>query len=1524
MRQRSITFLFAILMSMVGVQLFAYDAKVDGIYYNFSENEAIVTGASSTYSLNKTAYTGSVVIPESVTYDGITYSVTGIGNYAFQGCEELASLFIPNTVTSIGNSVFTGCKSLDTMIIPNSVTSIGYSAFYNSGLTSVTIGNSVADIGVSAFECCSNLTSITVQSGNTTYDSRDNCNAIIQTTTNTLVAGCKETVIPNSVTDIGTSAFAGNKSMTTIDIPNTVTSIGDFAFNACLNLVSVNIPNSVTTIGNGAFLSCASLNSVSIPNSVTSMGGGVFSGCSSLSSVTIGNSLSSIGYNVFADCRKLTSLTIGNSVESIGDYAFQGCSGLTSVVIPNSVKTIGNYAFERCYGLLSLSIPYSVTTIGDYAFRDCSGLTSITLSNSVTSIGKYAFYCCSGLTSITIPNSVTSVGDWAFEGCSSVSDMYCYANDIPSNSLSISKYGNAVLHVPADAVPTYQAMLPGGFNEVVAIDENVITDITLIDSQQTENQDKVYWNGEEMVFPTGYENFDKQLNFCYVVEKGIFSDTKWTVKEAEWNYPESLIKQLTGIQNPRAVHYADDYNYKYDGVSFTALENGTGYDFVDGRYRSFEDSILVRISPANADLSKAEIALLNNKGENIVDAGLIQVLDVTAEGNETGLWVIKFKLNDENVGTLYEKYAHSTAGDILYAVAVKNTDSSTSEGSEPGNVRYVVSDYELSLNQEPVKHVWDFNVNGVSIADIHNRYIHAGESTNGTTRWTDDPITPGNKSMFRYELTWKDLCPEDFPDTTSAEGREAKDDFDCWNKIGYTTILFDAATDGYEDNPYACGINTVDRHIHSFDKTTGVRNMEDGFDNRQKYDFLPVIFSEDQAPEGETGEWAKIEIEFPSFNACDERTPIRGFFVTMDQHYAIESDNTELNGWPLYITKNIAKYPYGNGRVKSDEQALLDLFEQAITLQKGNKGSVWVKLARNLRCGDVIGFRVHAVNLDGTLTDPDGRAFYVKVDGNEKLTFDVQADTLESYAVSNCDVTLNPYDNYKVELTWRGNNPAIRAAGTGTEAYMPVAGTNGPLRVEDFFDFQLPTDDDATMRAAIKANVANRLIDGATYKITMKILREVSQDEWTVDKAYDINIKKVMPTALPENFSVRLALLQDNICKVYLRPEVNQDPWKIAGNDSYSWGVDARPYTLDELFNGMIVGDNLPRRLDKNYFFEIANSGEDGSAVAFGFDDSFTNEQHEDGGYHLPKIHRSHVDDGELHEVKAGYIYRNISATLQADGKAFLPPSGSERYGESSGIANQDYRFDAIPFDRTGKLADESFIKLKYSCALDAALTMTVDDMERKFEQNQDVYVNIADAKFKLSRATWAEGSYSQDYTNAQLPIKTMKEELTLSDMLAQSYFQIDVNSLKVSATNPVGLDFSHYSSPFFSVGETVFNPDENSITQIDGIKMYRNAALMENFKTAECALSFDIYDVWQHKRTVSIPFVIDGPVNPEDPKPGDLDGDGHLDYNDVMALSAIVVSDMTGDDADPAADFNGDGKVDINDITALIDMLTR
>ena len=241
--------------------------------------------------------------PRDIRSYNILKGTKAICDEAFENCIGLTSLHIPEGVTYIGESAFYGCIGLTSLHIPESVTNIGYSAFDACiGLTSLRIPEGVTSIDYCAFSCCNCLEIVSVEQGNTIYDSRNNCNAVIRKDDNTLIVGCKNTIIPEGVTSIGNQAFYGCIGLTSLHIPEGVTSIGRGAFSGCSGLTSLHIPEGVTSIGYGAFYGCSGLTSLHIPESVTSIGDNAFKGCSGLTSIQIPEGVTSIGWDAFAQC----------------------------------------------------------------------------------------------------------------------------------------------------------------------------------------------------------------------------------------------------------------------------------------------------------------------------------------------------------------------------------------------------------------------------------------------------------------------------------------------------------------------------------------------------------------------------------------------------------------------------------------------------------------------------------------------------------------------------------------------------------------------------------------------------------------------------------------------------------------------------------------------------------------------------------------------------------------------------------------------------------------------------------------------------------------------------------------------------------------------------------------------------------------------------------------------------------------------------------------------------------------------
>jgi hypothetical protein len=434
--------LFALLAT---TSLWAHDFEVDGIYYNYLEgNNVEVTYEGNDSFEYDNEYSDAITIPSTVTYNGNTYSVTSIGDDAFSGCSSLANITIPNSVTSIGGAAFEGCSALTTIVIPYSVTIIGFRAF--------------------AF--CSSLESIVVDPLNLIYDSRNGCNAIVETNNNVLLVGCKNTIIPNNICRIDNLAFSG----------------------------------------------CSAIETIAIPNSVIEIGGGAFVNCSSLASIIFPVSLIKIEENAFGHCVSLNSVTIPNSVKIIESWTFSYCTSLTSITIPDGVTTLGNLVFYECSSLATIDLDNTLTTINWGLLANCTALSSVKMFDGVTDIGYEAFLNCSSLCSIVLPDSVTSIQDYAFKNCSSLTTVICKAIEVPELGSSVFKnvpLSNTTLYVPAHSLDDYKAADQWkDFGTILPIEESEEeielhdTEMTIVFTNSEDNDSDIYRETITIKVPT--------------------------------------------------------------------------------------------------------------------------------------------------------------------------------------------------------------------------------------------------------------------------------------------------------------------------------------------------------------------------------------------------------------------------------------------------------------------------------------------------------------------------------------------------------------------------------------------------------------------------------------------------------------------------------------------------------------------------------------------------------------------------------------------------------------------------------------------------------------------------------------------------------------------------------------------------------------------------------------------------------------------------------------------------------------
>ena len=579
-------------------------------------------------------------------------------------------------------------------------------------------------------------------------------------------------------------------------------------------------------------------------------------------------------------------------------------------------------------------------------------------------------------------------------------------------------------------------------------------------------------NGQLTAKNTGLAGLDGRLSVIEAALKSDESGDKLTNLKLKIDNIENKLKDIIGqystmVTDVQLFNFAapnaslSAYNHELNFIQAAEQKNtfpkdakvaGKQLTFEDGKYYVGEDSLIVRVSPVDAELTASNVSLINSQGKEL--NGIVDVTSVSrynglltsrSGAGNSGLWVVKFKATE--MGDKFDEVAKADVNGhlekILYAVAVKNTYNTTGEEKDEAT-RRVTSEFDVNLNSEVATHVWDFTVNKTPVAEIHNRYESCENGANGTA-------TP----------------------TTSVKEL-------VWNLDSHGNFV--TATDVVEkgDNK-----NVKNR------PTSGYTNGKD--DNRQNQPILAVAKGQ------------PITIDFSN----SIKTGVKGFYVTLDKDYALESAPSELNAWNSYTYKGVG---YKN---------------VPATLFEGAKGEITIEETGNVQ-GDVIGFRVYAVNYDGTLTDPDGRSFYVAVGdvqgvkdlGNSDLTLNGDASTskFESTVALSADLSNLDFDNF-----------------TGWKVTTKDASLQTPQQYEQdehgnmIQNFDVKYYNAKGKEISLSKDVRSikfillkpqRFIDGATYNVTGTLTKDIVAGATSNVCVLNASFTKVMPTSAP-TFSYR-------------------------------------------------------------------------------------------------------------------------------------------------------------------------------------------------------------------------------------------------------------------------------------------------------------------------------------------------------------------------------------------------------------------
>lgn len=758
------------------------------------------------------------------------------------------------------------------------------------------------------------------------------------------------------------------------------------------------------------------------------------------------------------------------------------------------------------------------------------------------------------------------------------------------------------------------------------------------------------------------------------------------------------------------------------------------FTFTKGNYHIGEDSLLVRVSPVDAELTKSNVSLLNSQGKELDD--LVEVTDVhrynklllgntRAADNDakSGLWVVKFKAKE--VGEKFKaaveaKDENDRTCSVLYSVAVKNTYNNTSDKAEDNKTRRVTSEYAVDLNTYKAQHVWDFSVNGISVANIHNR-------------WSETEA--GNSTLGIPEYVWK-------------------------NEAATTVITENADPDK---------INAVNR-------PAGWNNAAK--DNRQPSTILAV----------EKGK--NITIDFTNTNIAKN---VKGFYVTLDEKFAQESAPSELNAWNSYTYENVG---YKGKPAK---------------LFTGNKGTIKIQDMGNVK-GDVIGFRVYAVNYDGTLTDPDGRAFYVAV-GDVKTDVTIPTTNL-SYNLQNRMFMSEPVDVENIisgldfdakDYAWTvAEKDADNKKPTGVDAIYVLA--NGSTTSE--------LSNEVKKVIFILSN-PGQFIDGETYKVQATLTKQISSATATVSTV-TASFKKVMPTEAPK-FAYRDGFGKDakgNDINKYIVP--NDGDYKINGikNGYY------------DLRNILVINNNKSTWNGQD-LFDTNNDwlGEFKFYVADGTWKNSTQLEEAEAvrsGYHLyvRNYGGNLVDNETVRTITGKFSYWGISKHLNQTGTSY--------------VANDDY---VVKSESSEKLTYCSWTKTfnvltgdksTWVTGTNNTVTWTADKSESTTLDLANLGTEIKDAELLPVALTGVDAKKFSTYMTA--------------GVLAPVYNNED--NVYVWTTSKGGSQYNPYFTAEFSIDRTKIILTQNN-----------QGSIPSSVTSGE--IHFTVKDCFGNKKNITLPFVI-------------------------------------------------------------------